>query len=168
MPTQTSLPLVPLQLPPLRRLYRQGALFASDESTASRTQARRPDRILVIEDDLLIATQVEITLTEAGFEVVGVAPTGEEALELAAKDPPDLAVVDIRLAGDRDGVDTALELFRSHGVRCIFASAYSDGEARQRAAPAVPLGWLQKPYSMASLTDMVTKAADEVRGKGRR
>jgi two-component system, response regulator PdtaR len=168
MSTQISIPLVPLQLPPLRPLYREGALFASDESTASRTQARRPDRILVIEDDLLIATQVEITLAEAGFEVVGVAPTGEEALELAAKDPPDLAVVDIRLAGDRDGVDTALELFRSHGVRCIFASAYSDGEARQRAAPAVPLGWLQKPYSMASLTEMVRTAANEVRRKGRR
>jgi two-component system, response regulator PdtaR len=168
MSTQTSIPLIPLQPPPLRPPYRQGALFASDESIASRIHARRPDRILVIEDDLLIATQIEITLTEAGFEVVGVAPTGEEALELAAKEPPDLAVVDISLAGDRDGVDTALELFRAHGVRCIFATAYSDEEARQRAAPATPFGWLQKPYTMASLTDMVTKAADEVRAKGRR
>jgi two-component system, response regulator PdtaR len=168
MSTQVSISPIPLQPLPLRASYRQGALFASDESTASRTQARRPDRILVIEDDLLIATQIEITLTEAGFEVVGIAPTGEEALELAAKDPPDLAVVDISLAGDRDGVDTALELFRSHGVRCIFATAYSDDEARQRAAPAVPLGWLPKPYSMASLTEMVRTAADEVGRSGRR
>jgi two-component system, response regulator PdtaR len=168
MSTQTSIPLIPLQLPPLRSPYHQGALFASDESTGSRTQARRPDRILVIEDDLLVAAQIEITLTEAGFEVVGVASTTEEALELAAKGPPALAVVDISLGGDSDGVDIALELFRSHGVRCIFASAYSDGEARQRAAAAVPLGWLQKPYSMASLTEMVRTAANEVRRKGRR
>jgi two-component system, response regulator PdtaR len=131
-------------------------------------QAGKPARILVIEDDLLIATQIETTLTEAGFDVVGLAPTGEEAIELAANDPPDLAVVDIRLAGDRNGVDTALELFRSHGIRCIFASAYSDDESRRRAAPAAPFGWLQKPYSMASLTEMVRKAADEVRAKGRR
>lgn len=165
MPTQASIPLIPLQ-PPMRPPYREGVVFASDESIGSKTQPRRPDRILVIEDDLLIATQIEITLTEAGFDVVGVTPTGEEALELASKDPPDLAVVDIRLAGDKDGVDTALELFRSHGVRCLFASAYSDEEARQRAAPAAPLGWLQKPYSMASLTETVRTAANVVRRKG--
>jgi two-component system, response regulator PdtaR len=157
---------IPLQAPPSRLPCRDNAVFAIDESAGSRIWARKPARILVIEDDLLIATQIETTLTEAGFEVVSLA-TGEEAIELAAKDPPDLAVVDIRLAGDRDGVDTALELFRSHGIRCIFASAYSDDEARQRAAPAAPFGWLQKPYTMASLTATVMKAADEVRGKRR-
>jgi two-component system, response regulator PdtaR len=76
-----------------------------------------------------------------------------------------LAVIDIKLAGDRNGVDTAIELFRSHGVRCIFASAYSDSEARRRATPAAPLGWLQKPYSMGSLSAVVRAAASELRGK---
>jgi DNA-binding NarL/FixJ family response regulator len=159
---------IPLQAPPSWLPSQDNAVFATDESAGSPIRARKPARILIIEDDLLIATQIETTLTEAGFDVVGLAPTGEEAIELAAKAPPDLAVVDIRLAGDRNGVDTALELFRSHGIRCIFASAYSDDEARQRAAPAAPFGWLQKPYTMASLTDMVRKAADEVRAKGRR
>jgi two-component system, response regulator PdtaR len=168
MSIEASITPVPLQAPPSWLPCQDKAVFATDESAGSRTQARKPFRILVIEDDLLIAAQIETTLTEAGFDVVGLAPTGEEAIELAAKEPPDLAVVDIRLAGDRDGVDTALELFRSHGIRCIFASAYSDDEARQRAAPAAPFGWLQKPYTMASLTDMVMKAADEVRAKGRR
>ena len=159
---------IPLHDPPGWLPGGHTKLFASDESAGSRTRPGEPDRILVIEDDLLIATQIETALTEAGFHVVGVAITGEEAIALAHKEPPDLAVVDIRLAGDRDGIDTALELFRSHGVRCIFASAYSDHEARQRAAPAAPLGWLQKPYSMASLTELVRTAANEVRGKGRR
>jgi two-component system, response regulator PdtaR len=168
MSIEANITPIPLQAPPSWLPCQDNAVFATDESAGSRIGARKPARILVIEDDLLIATQIETTLTEAGFDIVGLAPTGEEAIELAAKDPPDLAVVDIRLAGDRDGVDTALELFRSHGIRCIFASAYSDDEARQRAAPAAPFGWLQKPYTMASLTDMVTKAADEVRAKGRR
>jgi two-component system, response regulator PdtaR len=168
MSIETNITPIPLQDPPWWLPCQGTAVFATDEGAGSRTQPRKPARILVIEDDLLIATQIETTLTEAGFDVIGLAPTGEEAIELAAKDPPDLAVVDIRLAGDRNGVDTALELFRSHGIRCIFASAYSDDEARQRAAPAAPFGWLQKPYTMASLTDMVTKAADEVRTKGRR
>jgi two-component system, response regulator PdtaR len=75
--------------------------------------------------------------------------------------------VDIRLSGDRDGVDTALELFRSHGIRCIFASAHSDSEARRRADPAAPLGWLDKPYAMGSLTMLVRRAANELRGNER-
>jgi len=165
MPIDANITPIPLQVPASWLPFQDNAVFATDESAGSRMRASKPARILVIEDDLLIATQIETTLTEAGFGVVGLAPTGEEAIELAAKDPPDLAVVDIRLAGDRDGVDTALELFRSHGIRCIFASAYSDDEARQRAAPAAPFGWLQKPYTMASLTDMVRAAVRELRSR---
>lgn len=142
---------------------------APDERLGSQTQRRGADRILIIEDDLLIASEMEAALTDADFDVVGMVTTGEEALDLAGRELPDLAVVDIRLAGDRDGVDTAIALFRSHGIRCIFASAYSDDEARRRAAPSAPLGWLQKPYSMASLTAMVRTALAELRGgTGRR
>jgi DNA-binding response OmpR family regulator len=146
----------------------RGLTFLADESVGSGTLARDPDRVLIVEDDLLIAMQIESALTEAGFNVIGIATTREEAIEMASKDPPDLTVADIKLAGGSDGVDTALELFRLHGIRCIFATAFSDYEARHRAEPAAPLGWLQKPYSMASLIKMVRSAASEVRGKGRR
>jgi DNA-binding response OmpR family regulator len=118
---------------------------------------------LIVEDDLLIATQMEFALTEAGFDVVAVLTTGEEALQMAGTDRPDLAIMDIRLAGDRNGVDTAIELFQSHGIRCIFASAYSDDEARRRAETASPLGWLQKPYTMQALTGMVLSASKLIR-----
>lgn len=125
----------------------------------------KSDRILIVEDDLLVASQMETALTDAGFEIAGVVATGEEALHLAEAQSLTLIVMDIRLAGNRDGIDTALELFRLHSIRCIFASAYSDQEARQRAAPARPLGWLQKPYTMASLTALVREAVSELRGK---
>jgi two-component system, response regulator PdtaR len=165
MAIETNIRPIPLQGPPWWLPGQGNVVFATDAGAGSRTQLRKPARILVIEDDLLIAAQIETTLTEAGFDVVDLAPTGEEAIELAANDPPDLAVVDIRLGGDRDGVDTALELFRSHGIRCIFASAYSDDEARQRAAPATPFGWLQKPYTMTSLAVMVRAAVREIRNR---
>jgi len=141
-------------------------LFAPEDVAGWQTQPGEPDRILIVEDDLLIASEMEAALTEPGFEIVGIASTAEEAIELAGSRLPDLAVMDIRLAGDRDGVDAALELFRSHGVRSIFASAYSDRETRRRADPANPLGWLQKPYTTASLTTTVRRAAKELRGKG--
>ena len=123
------------------------------------------ERILIVEDDVLIASQMEVALAEDGFEIAGVASTGKEAVQLAEAQSPTLVVMDIRLAGDRDGIDTALELFRLHGVRCIFASAHSDDDTRRRAAPAAPLGWLQKPYTMASLTAMVRAAFKELRNR---
>lgn len=168
MAVATNIIPVPLYAAPLWPSNRENALFASGETAGSGPRVREPVRILIVEDDLLVAAQVETTLTEAGFDIVGVATTGEEAIEIAGKDPPDLAVMDVRLAGDRDGVDTALELFGSHGIRCIFASAHTDDEARQRAESGAPFGWLQKPYTMASLTHMVRTAVNEVRDKGRR
>ena len=140
---------------------------AAPELGGTPTQTGRRDRVLVVEDDLLIASQAEAALTEAGFDVIGIVTSGEEALALAGRQLPDLAIMDIRLVGDRDGVDTAIELFRTHGVRCIFASAHSDHEARRRAEPAAPLGWLQKPYTMGSLTALVGRAASELRRQGR-
>ncbi len=140
-------------------------LFASDDRAGSPGTERERRRVLIIEDDVLISAQIEYPLTDAGFDVVGIAATGEEAIEFARSQAPVLAVVDIRLAGDRDGVDTTLELFRAHGIRCIFATAHSDPDARQRAEPAAPLGWLQKPYTMASLAAMVRNAMKDIRGK---
>jgi len=106
---------------------------------------------------------MEAALSDAGFDVVGIAATREEALHQAEARSPTVVVMDIHLPGDGDGIDAALELFRLHGIRCIFASAYSDSEAQRRAAPAAPLGWLQKPYTMASLTAMVRAAMSELR-----
>jgi DNA-binding response OmpR family regulator len=157
--------IIAIPLPELGFSLWHDLSFAPDEGGGSQTAREKPARILIVEDDLLIASQIEATLADAGFEIVGVTGSGKEALELARAQPPTLAIVDIRLAGDRNGVDTAIELFRSHGVRCIFASAYSDDQARGRATPAEPLGWLQKPYTMASLSAMVRAAARELRGK---
>jgi DNA-binding NarL/FixJ family response regulator len=149
-------------------LSRRHLHFAPDDRAGTGPRRGKSDRVLIIEDDLLVANQIDAALTEAGFEVVGAAASGEEAVELARSRSPALAVVDIRLAGDMNGIDTALALFRSHGIRCVFASAFSDEEARRRAAPAAPLGWLQKPYTMMSLTAMVRAAANELRSNKKR
>jgi DNA-binding NarL/FixJ family response regulator len=136
-----------------------------DKRGSSQTEWSENGRILIVEDDFLVSTQMEIALNEAGFEVVGTAASGEEALHLAELHQPDLTVMDIRLAGKKDGIDTALELFGLHGIRCIFASAHSDDDARRRAAAASPLGWLQKPYMMESLASLVRSAINEVRSQ---
>lgn len=119
---------------------------------------REPARILVVEDDFLIAMQTEAALAAAGFHVIGTAATAEHALELAEKERPALAVMDIRLASKRDGIDTARELYHELNIRCIFATAHDDEQTRKRAAPYAPLGWLAKPYTSASLIALVADA----------
>ena len=75
---------------------------------------------------------------------------------MAIHDRPALVVMDIRLAGKRDGIDAAREIFEALGIRCIFATAHDDAETRERAAPYAPYGWLSKPYTMASLVKLVS------------
>jgi len=116
---------------------------AGDERTSS---GRKKPRILIVEDDYFVGTGLEHALLE-GFEVVGIAVTAEQAVEMGAAEQPELVVMDIRLAGLRDGIDAALELLSNHGIRSLFATAHGDEATRARAEKARPLGWLTKPYS---------------------
>lgn len=114
-----------------------------------------PPVILIVEDDFLIAADVESSLKAAGFDVCGIAASADEAISLAKAHNPALVIMDIRLMGKRDGVDAALELQSNLGLRCIFASAHADDDTRRRAEPARPLGWMAKPYATASLVQLI-------------
>src|SRR5207253_224033 len=100
------------------------------------------------------ALELEHRLLEAGFDVVGIAASAEDALAKARSGKPDLAVMDIRLAGARDGIDAAIDLI-ALGIPSIFATAHADPETKQRAEQARPLGWLQKPYAPQSAIALI-------------
>jgi DNA-binding NarL/FixJ family response regulator len=127
-----------------------------ETGAASRMTVALSAKVMIVEDDYLIAMQSEEALSAAGFEVIGPATTAEEAVSMAIKDRPALVVMDIRLAGKRDGIDAAREIFQVLGIRCIFATAHDDAGTRERAAPYAPYGWLSKPYTMASLIKLVS------------
>ncbi len=132
-------------------------ILSSDESLPASAAHPAEFPVLIVEDDFLIAYDLEAALTDAGYKVVGVAASVDEALALAAESAPSIAIMDIRLAGERDGIDAALELFNVYGLRCVFASAHSDVEARRRAAAAHPLGWIEKPYSVVAVIDFLAR-----------
>jgi two-component system, response regulator PdtaR len=133
----------------------------STSPDAERTGDARPTRILLVEDDYFVALELEHELSEAGFEVVGIATTAEDAVKIGRSENPDLAIMDIRLGGHRDGVDAAIELFTTAGIRSIFATAHGDAQTRRRAVQAHPLGWVQKPYSPDSVIALVNSVLDE-------
>ena len=135
-------------------------MFARDSSLGSDKEGSTSPRILVVEDDFLVADQMEKVLETAGFTIAAVVASAEDAIKAAADHKVDLAIMDIRLSSKRDGIDAALELYRTLQIRCLFATAHSDPAIQKRAEPARPLGWLQKPYSMASLLQSVRSAIE--------
>jgi two-component system, response regulator PdtaR len=137
-------------------------IYSRDDTTGAAKRQVNPARIMIAEDDYLIASEMEGALREAGFEVVGIAASTKEVLELASVHRPLLVVMDVRLSGQRDGVDAAIDLFSLHGIRCVFATAHHTPQTRARAEPANPLAWVSKPYTMPSLIEAVRKAVRDV------
>jgi DNA-binding NarL/FixJ family response regulator len=127
-------------------------------SFAKNADGATPARILIVEDDYLVANELEATLVEAGFHIVGVASNADQAIRFARAQRPDLAVVDVRLIGARDGVDAAIVMFTELGIRSIFASAHDDPDTRERAKAASPIAWLGKPYTAVRLLPLIRSA----------
>jgi len=102
-------------------------------------------RILVVEDEALIAVMVEDMLTEMGSEIVGPAATIEEALRLARSETLDGAVLDVNVRGER--IDPVAEMLMARGVPILFATGYGEVRLQGNAAPTV----IDKPYTQDKL-----------------
>lgn len=117
-----------------------------------------PLKVMIVEDDALVALGVRLTLSELGHNVVGIAASELEALAVAQAEKPQLALMDIRLRGANDGVQVAQRLWQEMRVRCIFLSAYADDHTMERVAQTRPLGFVQKPYSAQQLKTALEQA----------
>ena len=102
--------------------------------------------ILVVEDETDIAAQIESMLTELGYVVCARASSAEEALRSATQQRPDLVLMDIRLRGLRDGIQTAEELRDRFRVPVVFLSAHTDEATLRRAKRSSPYGYVAKPF----------------------
>jgi PAS domain S-box-containing protein len=118
------------------------------------TTARRA-RILVVEDERLVALDIGRSLEELGFEVVGTASSGEEALDAVASERPDLVLMDVHLRGELDGIETARRLRMQHDVAIAYLTGHGDAETIERAKQAAPGGLLIKPFKQADLYGLV-------------
>jgi two-component system, response regulator PdtaR len=117
-----------------------------------------PIRILIVEDEFLIAMECEWILTNAGYDVVGTAADEQQAVQLAERARPDLVLMDVRLARGGDGIEVAKSIRSRCGIRSLFVSAHEDPETQFRARAIDPMGWLVKPYSAGMLLEAVEKA----------
>lgn len=123
----------------------------------SRMEASKPATILIVEDDPLVASTIRQVLHESGFAVAGVASTGAEAISLAGARPPQLALIDIRLAGPMDGIEVACALREQLDIPAIFLSGLADAQTVARAKRARPLGFLRKPFRPSQVFNTIER-----------
>ncbi len=126
---------------------------------------REKMKIMVVEDDAIIGMDIEHRVRRLGYEVTGVADNAEEAVELAADTKPDIALMDIRLRGDIDGIDTARMLKEQFALPVIFITAYSDLKMRSRALDLNPAGYIVKPIREVELKNTLEEARKRIFGE---
>jgi len=113
---------------------------------------------LVVEDEAIIALYLKRQLTVEGWEVAGMASTGDEAVRLALELKPDVVLMDISLSGAMDGIEAARGIRAAGGPPVVFCTSYDDADTRDRAAGAGALAFLSKPVDVKALRGMVEGA----------
>ncbi len=127
-----------------------------------------PIRILIVENEGLVGCDLATTLTTLGYKVVALCRTGEEALQVADDLRPDIVLMDVHLAGQLDGIETARLMGLRTMVALIYLTACADKETIARARDTHPYGYLLKPYTDQDLHSMVEVAAARHREEQRR
>ncbi|MCX6049987.1 MAG: response regulator [Chloroflexi bacterium] len=110
-----------------------------------------PPRILVVEDEGIVAMEIQNRLASMGYRVVALASVGEVAIEKARQLQPDLVLMDIRLKGNIDGVTAAEQIRAQFDIPVIFLTAYADEHTLQRAKVTEPYGYVLKPFEEREL-----------------
>jgi len=115
-------------------------------------------RIYIVEDERIIAIDLQRRLERLGYQVCGSAASGEQALEGIRKTLPDLALMDIVIQGNIDGIEVAVQIRQERNIPVIFLSAYTDTATLERAKEASPLGYILKPFKERELATILEMA----------
>ncbi|MEG4349578.1 response regulator [Microcoleus sp. LAD1_D3] len=110
-----------------------------------------PIQILVVEDEVIVAQDIAGRLKKLGYAVTATVSSGEEAIQKAIENPPDLVLMDIVLKGDMDGVTAAEKIRTNRNVPTVFLTAYADDQTLQRAKLTDPFGYIIKPFQQNDL-----------------
>lgn len=113
-------------------------------------------RVLIVEDEQLVAYLMENYVTENSCcEVVGSVDNGDEAIEIAKKEKPDFILMDVRIEGDKDGIETALTINKEQNIPIIYTSGNTDEKTTERAKQTNIAGFLVKPVNKDELKKLL-------------
>ncbi|MGE5657267.1 MAG: EAL domain-containing protein [Actinomycetota bacterium] len=111
----------------------------------------RPAKILVVEDEYIVAIDIQISLIKLGYDVPETVDSGEAALEKVLELQPDLVIMDIYLSGEMDGIEAARQISESLNVPIVYLTAYADEATLARAKLTAPFGYILKPFEEREL-----------------
>src|SRR5215470_9643477 len=134
--------------------------LAGGEPQKSDISGSRPARLLIVEDERIVAQNLANRLQERGYSVVGSVATGEEAIAAAASEMPDLVLMDISLEGKMRGTEAAAILWKLYQLPVVYLTAYSDQQTLDAAKLSMPFGFVVKPYHVAQVHAAIQLALD--------
>lgn len=118
----------------------------------------RQARIMLVEDEKVVAADIEECIAALGYEVAGSAASGAEALRLAEKTKPDLVLMDIKLRGAMDGIEVTAILHERYRIPVVYLTAHADAEILERAKRTAPSGYVLKPFDERALRTAIEMA----------
>lgn len=123
-------------------------------------------KILIVEDEMIIAANISLQLTELGYEVIGIVPRGEDALLHIKDSQPDILLLDINLKGKLDGIETAEAMQKTHDIPVIYLTANIDDAHFNRAKQTHPFGFIAKPFKKLDLQRAIEITLSQIASKG--
>jgi len=114
--------------------------------------------IFIVEDELILALDLKEKLERHGYEVTGHSVTGEDAISQIEKKPPDVILMDIKLAGHINGIEAAREIRKTINTVLVYCTAYSNREMLLETDDTLPSGFITKPFTEASLISVLEEA----------
>ena len=118
----------------------------------------RQPAVLIVEDEALVALEIERTLLKLGYRIAGKARNGDTALDLLASRQPDIALLDIDIKGSRNGIDLARVIREKYHFPFVFLTAFSDRATLAQLKDTVPYGYIVKPFNQADLLTTIELA----------
>jgi len=115
-------------------------------------------KILIVEDETLLALSLSLSLQEEGHIITGCVTSGEKALAMIEKDRPDIVLIDIKLDGGMDGIETSWRIRREHALPIVFMTGNTDHGTLQLANELDPVGILRKPINDHEVLSVIRKA----------
>ena len=112
-------------------------------------------RIMVVEDESVVAIDIGQRLETLGYEVTDIVSSGEKAIEKARENQPDLILMDIVLKGKIDGIEAAQEIYNKYNIPVVYLTAYSDEKTLERAKQTGPFGYIIKPFEDRELHSVI-------------
>lgn len=124
-----------------------------------------PTRILIVEDDMIIAANISLQLSNLGYEVTGIETRGEDAINHALENHPDIILMDVNLKGKIDGIEAAKAIRKTWDIPLVYLTANTDDASFQKAKETQPFAFISKPFNKLNLERTIALVEEKINEK---